>query len=312
MHTPVRRLALAVPVALLLAAAAAAAPAPHPTTARRVLPTIHPASPEREPVTAPALLSSVPADVPLAALNAQLRGTVTLSVRVARTGLVDSVRVLGGDPRLRAAAVTSARWWVFAPPAGPTWTTIKIDVDGRQDADPLLPDVLAMESDAERRGAPWEAIDACVGALGRVGTHPRLQNPWAIREHAIRLARKLPGKLKVPGALMTVCQQARGQQLRTMASASHQNFVKSFDDALLVCPWWADGYQWRAASLLQCGQGVEAMRSLVLFRAAAADTAARSLANRALAGIAAGDTLGVSRMLMHEGVQFNRDEDADH
>jgi hypothetical protein len=54
------------------------------------------------------------------------------------------------------------------------------------------------------------------------------------------------------------------------------------------------------------------MRTLALFRAAAADSGARSLADRAIAGLAAGDTLAVSRLLMHEGVQFNRDEDADH
>jgi len=81
---------------------------------------------------------------------------------------------------------------------------------------------------------------------------------------------------------------------------------------LMVCPWWADGYQWRAASLLQCGRGDEGMRTLMLFREAAADSAARSLADRAIASLAAGDTIVAAQMLTREGVQFNRDEDADH
>jgi TonB family protein len=261
---------------------------------------------------APAVLSSEPASVPEAALEAKLHGPVKVNVRITRSGLVDSVQVMTGDPRLRAGAVASARWWIFAPPPQPTWARITVDVDGREDADPLTPDVLAIAHDAELRGAPWEAIDACVGALQRVGRHPRLRSEWPIRAEAIRLARLAPDRLKVPGALMSACQRARGQQLRTMASADHAAFVQIFDQALLVSPWWADGYQWRAASLLQTGRGFDAMRTLALFRAAAADSGARSLADRAIAGLAAGDTLAVSRLLMHEGVQFNRDEDADH
>jgi TonB family protein len=264
------------------------------------------------PAMAPLVLSRVPVDVPEAALEAKLQGTVTLRVRVSAVGLVDSVRVVSGDPRLREDAAACARWWLFAPPARPVWTTVAIDVDGREDVDPLSPDVLAMATDAERRGAPWEALDACVGGLQRIGTHPRLRNPWALRERAIRLSRLMPERLHVPGALMSPCQNARGQQLRSMASLAHESYVATFDQALLASPWWADGYQWCAASLLLCGRGYDAVRTLVLFRDAAKDSAARGLADRALAGLAAGDTLAVSRLLMHEGVQFNRDEDADH
>ncbi len=262
---------------------------------------------------APAVIARAPVDVPKAALDARLRGTVTVRARVNRLGLVDSVRVLAGDSRLREAAATSARWWIFAPPPAPVWTTLSIDVDGRQEADPLTPDVFAIERDALRRGAPWEAITACSGELQRLGQHPRIQNEWAIRDRAIRLARRTPPeRLHVPGALMFPCQNARGRQARTLASADHADLVATFDKALLVCPWWADGYQWRAASLLQCGRGIDAMRTLVLFRDAATDTAARSLADRSLAMLAAGDSLGASQLLIREGVQVNLDEDADH
>ncbi len=260
----------------------------------------------------PAVLSRVPADVPDAALAARLRGTVTLRVRVSTAGLVDSVRALAGDPRLREAAAGSVRWWIFAPPARPAWTTVAIGIDGRQDADPLTPDVLAIGRDAERRGAWWEAVDASVGALQRLGSNPRLLNEWTIRERAIRCARHAPDRMQLPGPVMTACQNARGRQTRTLARSDHEEFVKTFDQALLLAPWFADGYQWRAASLLQCGRGFDAMRTLALFREAAADSAARSLANRAIARLATGDTLGTAQLLAREGRQFNLDEDADH
>ena len=260
----------------------------------------------------PVLISRVPADVPQAALEARLHGVVSVRARVSRLGLVDSVRVVTGDRRLRESALASARWWLFAPVAKPVWTTLRIDIDGRPPVDPLTPDVLAMAHEAERRGAWMEAIEAWMGALHRIGKHPSMLNEWAIRDHVIRLTRRLTSQPRVPGALLTRCQEARGGQFRTLARSEHQAFVTIFDDALLSAPWWADGYQWRAASLLNCGRGQDGMRTLMLFRTAAGDRTARSLADRAIAGLATGDTLGTAQLLKREGQQFNRDEDADH
>jgi hypothetical protein len=267
--------------------------------------------PGRTAATGPAVISRVDADVPQAALDAHLRGTVNVRVRITRLGLVDSAIVIAGDPRLRASALASARWWIFAPPKSPAWTSVAIAIDGHADADPLSPDLLAIERDAERRGAPWEAIDALSGALQRLGA-PQVRNEWAIRAHAVRLSHGILDRLHVPGALMADCLNERGRQERTMARDDHEEMVETFDRALLVCPWWADGYQWRAASLLQAGRGVEAIRTLVLFRDAAADTAARSLANRALVTLTKGDSLGASKLLIQGGMQFNTDQDADH
>jgi hypothetical protein len=261
----------------------------------------------------PAVLSRAPVDLTEAALAAHLQGTVRLRVHVSKLGLADSVIALGGDPRLREGAVASARWTLFAPPSAPVWTSLEVEVDARDAADPLTPDVLAIARDAERRGAPWEAIDACSGALQRIGTNPRLRNEWPIRDRAIRLARHVPAeRLRVPGAFMTECQGARERQFRTMSRADNEDFVTTFDQALLICPWWADGYQWRAASLLRCGRGMDAMRTLVLFRSAAGDSTARSIADRALATLAGGDSLATAQLLIREGLQFNLDEDADH
>jgi hypothetical protein len=259
----------------------------------------------------PVVVSRVDADVPQAALDAHLRGTVSVRVRVTRMGLVDSAIAVAGDPRLRASAVASARWWIFTPQRTPAWTSVAITIDGRAPADPLSPDLLAIERDAEHRGAPWEAIDACSGALQRLGA-PQVRNEWAIRGHAVRLSHGILDRLHVPGALMADCLNQRGRQDRTMARDDHEEMVETFDRALLVCPWWADGYQWRAASLLMAGRGIEAIRTLVLFRDAAADTAARSIANRALAAVTRGDSLGASKLLIRSGTQFNTDQDADH
>ena len=109
MHTP--RAALLV---LSLAALATVAPAAASAVRRPAAAAKLPATVALTPVLQPA------ADVPQAALDAQLKGTVTLLVRVTRPGYVDSVRVLTGDARLRESAAAVARWCVYAPQA-PNW-----------------------------------------------------------------------------------------------------------------------------------------------------------------------------------------------
>lgn len=262
--------------------------------------------------TALAPLSTVPVNVPQSVLDAGIKGAVRVRVRVSTTGLVDSVIAVSGDPRLRACAIAAARWAIYAPPAKPTWTPLAIDVDGTQPSAPLVPDVVAMARDAEKARAWKDAVEWWTGALNRIGRHPSLTDEWTVREHVIQLARRLTVTSGVPSSLLERAQYARGGQFRTLARRDHEDYVRRIDEALMVVPWWPDGLQWRAASLLNCGRGIDAMRTLVLFRAAASNAAERSLANRAIAQLATGDTLGTASLLKREGAQYNRDEDADH
>jgi hypothetical protein len=264
------------------------------------------------PAQAPPLgvLSRVPADVSQAALDARLDDSLTVRAHVTPVGLVDSVRAVSGDPRLRADAEAAVRWWIFQPPGPAEWTTVRVEIDGRAETEALVPDVIAMARSAERDGDVRSAIDAWCGALARVGGHPQTRNEWAMRDRIVRLALRMPSPPPVPGFTAAEGQRARGRQQRTVARADHEDLVAALDALLLAAPWWSDAYQWRAASQLGCGQIADGLRSLVLFRTASRDSAARALADRALAGLARGDTLGVSQMLKLEGQQFNTDEDA--
>lgn len=257
---------------------------------------------------APEPLDRVAADVPQAALDAHLAGDVTVRARVDLHGLVDSVSAVAGDPLLRASALEAVRWWIWAAPKRPFWTTVTVAIDGRADVDPITPDVLELARDAESRNAWAEALDPLAGALQRIGTHPTLRNEWALRARLVADAKHLAAPPAVPGALMASCMAARGEQPRTLASDAHASFAATFGEALQAAPWDADLYQWRAASFAVCGRGLDAMRDLVMLRAAARDAAARALAGRAIAQLAAGDTLGTAQLLVREGVHFNTEE----
>ena len=259
-----------------------------------------------------AVISRVPADAPQAALDAKLAGEVRVRVRVQRDGLPDSAVAVSGDPRLRGSAAAAARWWIFAPPPRVTWTTVTVPVDGREPAEPLVPDVLAIARANERAGDWQGAIDAWVGALARVGRTPLLRNEWAIREHTVRLAQRMKGMPRISGEMAGTATAARGQQGHLVTGEDHERLAHEIDEALDVAPWWADAYEWRAASLANCGRGNDAMRSLELFRIGSRDSADRALAERGLAGLAAGDTVATAALLVREGRQFNTDADADH
>lgn len=255
------------------------------------------------PVVAAAPADSVPADVPEDVLDARTAGTVELRAHVAATGAVDSVVVVSGDRGLRDAAAAAVRWWIY-PRGTPHWTLARVRIDGDVDVNPLRPDVLAMARDAERDGRPREALDAWLGALARVGDHPALANAWAIREHIVRLVARMRPQPPLPKSAERDATVARVAQQHAVASGEHADLVVRFDGALAAAPWWAEAYQWRAASLLACGRTPDALRSLRLFRLGATDAASRAIADRALELIAHGDTLVASQWLKHQGRRF--------
>ena len=84
--------------------------------------------------------------------------------------------------------------------------------------------------------------------------------------------------------------------------------MRKIEDAQRDMPWWDEPYQWDAASLIGCGRTQDAIRALLVFRAATRDPESRRRADRALAGIAAGDSLMVGEMLKREGRKFETEK----
>jgi TonB family protein len=255
------------------------------------------------------LRTTVPADVPQAALDAKLKGKVVVRVHVTRWGTVDGEVVVSGDPRLRPSALAAARWYLFAPPASPAWTTVTVSIDGTVDYDPLPLDILKMARDAERLGHTQAALDAWAGALNRCGTHPTIRNPWAIREHIADLQSHMKDEAPLRGESQGYAVAARVEQQRTVAGVSHADLIKKFEDAQRDLPWWDEPYQWNAASMLGCGRSQDAVRTLLVFRAMTRDTVSKNRAIRALDRIAVGDTLLTGEMLKREGRQFDSPAD---
>lgn len=302
MLTTFRAALLVLSLAGLAASAHAAAPA---KPAAKQAATQAPAMP---PTVALTPVLRPPVDVPQAALDAQLKGTVTLLVRVTRPGYVDSVRVLTGDARLRTAASDVARWCVYVPQAAPVWTTLAVTVDGRVEPEPLNPDVLAIAREAEGAKDWNNALAAWTGALQRLGTHPSLANEWALREHALRASRQIKPVPQAPGETQGNARGARTQQERVVARGQHEDLVGIFDTVLKTAPWWSDPYLWRASSLAGCGRSAEAVRSLRFYLLGSPDSAGTWLATTALAQIAAGDTLGASELIKKRAQSFNVDK----
>ena len=255
----------------------------------------------------PRLVSSVPADVPAELLAAHLSADVGVRAHVRRDGTIDSVRAVSGDARLRAAAEASGRWWIFERQPRPRWTFAHVHWDGQDVSEPLSPDVIALAREAERAGDPGAAIDDWCGALARAGQHPSIRNEYAIRERILKLAARITPPRPVPAEAFGEGQGARNQQERTVARAEHEDLVATLDRVLVQAPWWADAYQWRAASQFGCGRAADGLRSVLLMRAAATDRAMRDRADRALARFATGDTLGTYQLLKTEGIHFNPD-----
>ena len=162
-----------------------------------------------------------------------------------------------------------------------------------------LPTALALALDAESRGDLRGAIDAWGGVLARVGVHPSLGDEWSVRERILRLAARLPEPLAVPSAAVGPARGARNLMQRNVARANNVDYAVRLDESLAIAPWYADAYRWRAAARAAAGMRAGALRDATCYRIAAPDSASRALADRAIALIAAGDTLTANSILKH-------------
>ena len=161
---------------------------------------------------------------------------------------------------------------------------------------------MALQAERERN---WPAaLDAWAGVLNRCGTHPTIRNPWAVREHIAELVRRMKVVPQPHGEGHGDAVAARVEQQRTVEHDAHAALVIKIGDAQRSMPWWDEPYQWNAASLIGCGRTQDAIRMLVVFRDLTRDPVSRQRADRALSGIAAGDSIAVSEMLKLEGPKY--------
>lgn len=227
---------------------------------------------------------------------------IELDVLVDRDGIAREVRIIRGGTPFDSAAVDAVRWWLFDPARSnqtpvPVWTRVTVDARPPANADPIVPDVLALAAEAEARGDTRGALDAWTGALARAGAHPSLRNEWVMREHALRLAAASPTPPAVPITLTGQARGARNLMQRNIARGSNADYAATLDKVLRAAPWYTDAYRWRAAARAASGQRTGAMRDVLCYRLGVGDSAARALADRALAMLAAGDTLGANSLL---------------
>ncbi len=246
---------------------------------------------------APVLLSGVRPNVSWHWLESKLTGPVVMRVRVDTTGIVDSVLVREGDPRLRSAAVDAARWHLYSAPSTPTWVVLSLATPTAGDAEALSPDPVAMALEAERAGDLQGAIDAWTGAIARVGRHPSLQDDHAIRAHILALAERMPHPPAVPDMAAGPVRGAKNLLERNMASAVSRDVVVILDQSLAIAPWYGEGYRWRAAALAGCGRLEDARRAVMLYRLAAHDSASQAMSRRALHALAHADSIGAAQIL---------------
>ena len=241
--------------------------------------------------------SIVRPNVAWSVLAARIPGPVDLRVRVNRDGIVDSVQVVKGDPRLRAAAIDAARWCLFAATGIAEWTDLRIAFPTLGDAEELSPDPVTMALEAEASGDLQGAIDAWTGALARVGRHPSLQDDHAVRARILTLAHRMSPPPAIPNLAAGAARGAMNRLQRSMASVVSRELLTVFDQSLAIAPWFADAYRWRGAALAGCGRLDDARRAVMLYRLASADSSGRALADRALSALAKADSIGASQML---------------
>jgi hypothetical protein len=225
---------------------------------------------------------------------------IELDVLVDRVGIAREVRITRGGTPFDSAAVDAVRWWLFDPVVENgtrVWTPVTVDARPPADADPIVPDVLALAAEAEVRGDTRGALDAWTGALARAGTHQSLRNEWVMREHVLRLAAASPTPPAVPGTLAGQARGARNLMQRNIARGSNADYAATLDKVLRAAPWYTDAYRWRAAARAASGQRTGAIRDVLCYRLGARDSTERALADRALAMLAAGDTLAANSLL---------------
>src|SRR5262249_52955119 len=158
-------------------------------------------------------------------------------------------------------------------------------------ADPLVPDVVSLARDAESRGDLRGALDAWTGVLARVGAHPSLANEWPIRERILRLAARMPAPPEIPSASEDRAETAHALMLRSISRGDNETYAAALDAVLEVAPWYVQAYRWRASARAACGQRDGAVRDVLCYRLAVQDSADTALADRALAALAAADTI---------------------
>lgn len=61
------------------------------------------------------LLEKTPPQYPAIAKAARIQGTVVLQATIAKTGLIQNLRVISGPPMLQQAAVDAVRSWRYKP-----------------------------------------------------------------------------------------------------------------------------------------------------------------------------------------------------
>lgn len=258
--------------------------------------------PGEAPDQPPVLRSSVGLNYTNAMLDQPADGTVEICVLVDSTGTVREAGVSGPAAAFDSAALEAARWWVFVPArlagrAVPARIAIKVEARVPRDADPMVPDVVALAEDAEARGGLREALDAWTGALARVGAHPAIQNEWVLREHIVRLAGRLPKPPAVPMMTESKARQTHNLMLRNLAREANEGYALALDEVLRTAPWYADAYRWRASARAAAGQRDGAVRDVLCYRLAVRDSAGAAVARRALMALANADTLAALTML---------------
>ena len=229
-------------------------------------------------------------------------GAVDVCLLIDTTGTVLEAGLPHPGSSLDDAAIEAARWWLFEPAkragrAVPARVRASVEFAVPRDADPLVPDVVALARDAERQGNLRDALDAWTGALARAGRNVSLGNEWIIREHVIRVASLMPTWPEVPAEAISRAKQMHNLMLRDMARQSNVEYAEALDKVLLTAPWYTDAYRWRASARSASGSKVGAMRDVLCYRLAVRDSAGRALAERALVALAKADTVAAMTML---------------
>ncbi|HUK64899.1 MAG TPA: TonB family protein, partial [Dongiaceae bacterium] len=239
---------LAVLLAATASARAAGKTAVTPPAAERDAATRAAAScdplPGEAPDQPPVLRSAIGLNYSNAMLDTPSDGTVEVCVLVDSTGTVREAGVSRPAAPFDEAALDAARWWLFTPARShgrpvPARIAVTLPAHVPRDADPLVPDVVALARDAETRGDLHGALDAWTGALARVGTHPALQNEWAIRARLVGLAARMPKPPEVPMMSVARARSMHNLMLRNVARGPNEDYARALDEVLLVAPWYA-------------------------------------------------------------------------
>lgn len=300
---PSRRVLVLAALAMLAALFAPMARASSRGTPRAAAPATCDPLPGEAPDTPPVLRSAVGLNYSNDLLASPADAVVRVCVLVDSTGVVREASVLGPRAPFDDAALDAARWSVFEPArrrgrAVPARVTLEVSARTPRDADPLVPDVLALARQAEAQGDLRGALDAWTGTLARVGVHPALQDEWTLRAHALSVAARFPAPPTVPAPTEARARGTHNLMLRNISRADNADYARALDDVLREAPWYADAYRWRAAARAASGQRDGAVRDVLCYRLAA-DSAGRALAERALVALSRADTLAALTLLRH-------------